>query len=144
MLLRWFLCVVTVGLAAAAPPADAVRVRARFPALVLTGARVRVAGRGGGGRGGGFRRGAGGRRGGAGGRGSRGASRTALGRSLGAARPRASFPAAVAGAACGGGGSAARGGGSPRAGGCGHAESPRRGERHACARGVANRGVGHG
>src|SRR3954454_1608479 len=45
MLLRWFLCVVTVGLMAAAPPADAVRVRARFPAVALTGARIRVPGR---------------------------------------------------------------------------------------------------
>src|SRR2546423_10267321 len=45
MLLRWFLFVVTVGLLAAPPPAAAVRVRARFPAVVTTGALVRVPGR---------------------------------------------------------------------------------------------------
>ena len=45
MLLRWSLFVVTVGLLAAAPPAAAVRVRARFPAVVTTGALVRVPGR---------------------------------------------------------------------------------------------------
>src|SRR4051794_41599120 len=45
MLLRWFVLVVTVGLLAAPPPAGAVRVRARFPAVVTTGALVRVPGR---------------------------------------------------------------------------------------------------
>src|SRR3954447_6098419 len=45
MLLRWFLFVVTIGLLAAPPPADAVLVRARLPAVALTGARIRVPGR---------------------------------------------------------------------------------------------------
>src|SRR3954470_5546213 len=45
MLLRWFPFLVTVGLLAAPPPADAVRVRARFPAVVTTGSLVRVPGR---------------------------------------------------------------------------------------------------
>jgi hypothetical protein len=48
MLLRWILVVVTVvtvALLAAPPPAGAVRVRARLPAAVTTGALVRVPGR---------------------------------------------------------------------------------------------------